>query len=81
MRKVITPFFFNCVFSVSPFNVKCIVVQINIMEEVPGDEMVCSYRLSSVFNPLKAYLNSTLPAQVPAFAFLSYNIWILLDVY
>jgi hypothetical protein len=55
------------------------------MKEVPEDEMVCSYRLSSMFNPLKAYLNGTLPTlaatfkwlQVPAFALLSYNIWIL----
>lgn len=58
------------------------------MKEVPGDEMICSYRLFSLFNPLKGYLNGTLPAlaatfkwlQVPAFAFLSYNIWILLGV-
>lgn len=73
----------------SPFHVKCIVVQINIMKEIPGGKMICSCRLSSVFSPLKAYLNGTVPPlaatlkwlQVPAFAFLAYNIWILLVVY
>lgn len=73
----------------SPFHVKYIVIQTDIMKEVPEDEMVCSYRLSSMFNPLKAYLNGTLSAlaatfkwlQVPAFALLSYNIWILVGVY
>jgi hypothetical protein len=58
------------------------------MKEVPGYEMVCSHRLSLMFNPLKASLHGNLPAlaatvkwlQVPAFAVLSY-FFILLGVY